>query len=77
MARGELIDTPDWIRLLAKAVAPRAQRERFRLLSFFGCGHMNQALITGISRRFHIGGSAAQNQQQAQHKRLLEKAPSR
>ena len=32
MARGELIDTPSWIRLLAKAVVPRSQRERFRAM---------------------------------------------
>lgn len=32
MARGELIDTPDWIRLLAKVVAPRRERERFRAM---------------------------------------------
>lgn len=32
MARGELIDTPSWIRLFAKAAVPRAQRERFRAM---------------------------------------------
>jgi len=32
MARGELIDTPSWIRLLAKATVPRGQRERFRAM---------------------------------------------
>ena len=32
MARGELIDTPSWIRLLAKATVPRDQRERFRAM---------------------------------------------
>ena len=29
MVRGELVDTPTWIRLFAKAMVPRSQRERF------------------------------------------------